>query len=477
MNISNSTTNIGDIATLRYSDIIEKLIALGLSPLPVAPYQSEPISKKSQKPIFTGKNPSYLDKANGFPKTVVHKNYSDTIPTQFELAEWFGNPKNGIGCLGSHRYRWLDLDRKHFDSQEDCDRALDTICAPDIRSIGWVERTQSGGYRLLVDCGESGAEFTNFALTEGGDHVGELLGAGRFAVLAPSIGVSGNPYTNISYGAPIPFSSLNIFTTAKKREAVAIKPSMPRIASSDAIELFSCVTPAVQSIITGNPESDDRSADITKAAKELYGWENWLNANQINFKGSADNLINDCGDVFGIDSDRIERIKKSINSASCLPACVILGGDDSAVKHVKKLRGASGRTNPQDLDQSDDEKLCRIKFLAKKINDIYGDRFKLNLLRSEIELDGEIFDLDQSRYFFGVKENLNISKSDAVDIVRAIAINNQFHPVKEYLESCAAKYPKSDIFGQLCIKSFWHIRTHLLDLHKKDVSGCCRQNL
>lgn len=482
MNIHDSTINTDNTATLRYSDIVKKLIALGLSPLPVAPYQdpNDPkhkfhkylcLTRKESdlweysekftpileadgrvKPKFTGKNPSYLQ-INGFPKTVVHKNYQGTLPTQVELAEWFGNPKNGIGCLGNNRYRWLDLDRKHFDSQEDCDRALDTICAPDTRSTGWLERTQSGGYRMLVDCGE-GVDFTNFALTEGGDHVGELLGAGRFAVLAPSIGVSGNPYTNISYGDPIPLSELNIFTTSPKKVAAVIKPSMPRIASSDAIELFSCITPAVQSIITGTPESDDRSADVTKAAKELYGWENWLNANQITFNGSADNLINDCGDVFGIDSDRIERIKKSINSASCLPACVILSGDDAAIKHVKKLGGINSKINPQDQDQSDDEKLCKIKFLAKKINDIYGDRFKLNLLRSEIELDGEIFDLDQSRYFFGVNENLNISKSDAIDIVRAIAIKNQFHPVKEYLESCAAQYPKSNILDDFALKVF-----------------------
>ena len=231
---------------------------------------------------FCGKNPSFLAK-NGYPTLINHKNYQSALPSQSDFKEWFTNPQNGIGCLGSKRYRWLDLDRKHFDSQEDCDRALDSICAPDIRAKGWLEKTHSGGYRLLVDCGDQGADFTNFALTEGGDHVGELLGAGRFAVLAPTIGVSGNPYVNISYGDPVPMSALNICTTAKKQATTVIKPSMPskpRIASSAAaIELFSCVTPTVQSIITGNAESDDRSSDLTKAAKELYGWENWLNAN------------------------------------------------------------------------------------------------------------------------------------------------------------------------------------------------------
>jgi predicted P-loop ATPase len=580
---------------MNYSEIIVRLLALGLSPLPVAPYQDPNDtahkfykylhqSKKvtdpwdnsttyeaileddgSLKAKFTGKNPSFL-KANGFPKTIEHKNYQSTLPTQEELLEWFANSLNGIGSLGSDRYRWLDLDRKHFAAQGDCDLALLQIC-PNAQD-GWLERTQSGGYRLLVDCGEGGADFTNFALTEGGDHVGELLGAGRYAVMAPTVGANG-AYENINYGDPISLAEINIFTTSPKQAPVAIKASLPiPNITQGAIELFSCTTPATQSIITGNPESSDRSADITKAAKELYGWENWLNANGVSFNGSADQLINDCGDVLGIDSDRIERIKKTIDAASCLPACVIRGGDESAIGHVKRLQYALSPSTSQDLRYkapvkaddlndinlldllpkkyieavkfgcdkpsallpiikglavateqyligkkikfrsnsaeifdafcqnqeppivavfdsipSDSEdidiptikktlaaydltqkkirerierealraareiekakikasELCDLAQNIKTIKQFYSDRFRLNLLTKEVELDGAIFDIDTSRIYFAEEINITITKNDAIDAIAVIAESNKYHPVYDYLEDCHAK--------------------------------------
>lgn len=627
---------------MNYAEIISKLSALGLSVLPVAPYQDprkvdKAVSKiktgqykttswygkqykeickavgidpvvissldsaddyyqiydqclidKAQQPIvsFTGKNPSFLAK-NGYPKKLNHAEYQSKLPTQDELKEWFANPKNGIGCLGSKRHRWLDLDRKHFDSQEECDRAIDSICAPDIRTKGWLEKTHSGGYRLLVDCGDQGADFTNFALTEGGDHVGELLGDGRFAVLAPTIGVSGNPYTNISYGDPVPLNELNIFTTTKKQAAAVIKPSMPSthriVSSTAAIELFSCVTSTVQSIITGNAESDDRSTDLTKAAKELYGWENWLKANGVNYVGSADNLINDCGDVLGIDSARIERIKKTISPISCLPACVIRGGDEAAQKRVKKLQYALNPIaksdlryvkqleDPTDIDllsllpkkyieavkygvekplsiiatikglavtteaylkdkqigftrsakeifnqfcenqeppiiadfngipcdeseridipnirkllnahnlaqtkllerierekirgereklkaQFEADEICSLAANISTINSVYGDRFRLNELTNEIELDGEFFDMDRSRAMFAVELNIEISKADACDVIRAIAERNDYHPIQNYLDDCYKKHgDNTNILSDLAAKCF-----------------------
>lgn len=609
---------------MHYTEIINKLKAFGLPVLPVAPrqdprenekavlkidkgqYKTESWQGKKHKEIckslkiepsivssldsggacyelfpqcyldeqldpvvrFTGKNPSYLDK-EGCPRTINHADYQKRLPSETEYKVWFANPKNGIGCLGNKRYRWLDPDRKHFTSQEECDRAMNEICSPELQSKGWFEQTHSGGYRLLVDCGDQGADFTNFALTEGGDHVGELLGAGRFAVLAPTIGVSGNPYRNINYGEPIPIEQLKLFSTVKKKAAAVIKPSMPRSSSSKAIELFSCLSQAAQAIITGNPESDDRSRDLTKAAKDSFGWENWLNANQISFNGSAESLIDDCGEALGIDSDRVLRIKKSIDPTSCSPACVLRGGDAAAQQKVKKLQYAlnpisrndlryvSKLEDPCDIDLlsllpkkyieavkygidkplshiatvkslavateayliskeiaftgsakdifsqfcqnqepplnadfegipcddsgkvdiptikklldsheseqaklleriererareeremqkaelDDDEEICYLAQSIAAIKNKYGDRFRLNELTGEIELDGVVMDLDRVRIKFADELNIQISKADAVDIIAEIAESNKYHPVHDYLDDCNKKY-------------------------------------
>ncbi len=141
-------------------------------------------------PVYTGKNPSYLD-SNGHPHLVNHRRYQKQLPSQGELKQWFANRANGVGTLGGWNDAvWLDFDVKNFASQQECDRCVDSILAqPELQGT-FVGRTHSGGWRVGVSV-KPKPDFTNFALSEEGDHVGEALGAGRLTVLH-GIGVSGN---------------------------------------------------------------------------------------------------------------------------------------------------------------------------------------------------------------------------------------------------------------------------------------------
>lgn len=97
-------------------------------------------------PLFTGKNPSYLDHA-GKPHLVNHSKYQKQLPTPRELEAWFANPANGVGTLGGWDGTvWLDFDAKRFGSQSDCDRAVEALKEPrpELRQT-WSERTHSGG--------------------------------------------------------------------------------------------------------------------------------------------------------------------------------------------------------------------------------------------------------------------------------------------------------------------------------------------
>ncbi|MFM6152695.1 MAG: hypothetical protein ACKPE3_06780, partial [Sphaerospermopsis kisseleviana] len=150
--------------------VIEQLLSLGLAPLPVAPRQDDG-SK------FSGKNPSYLD-ANGRPHLVNHTKYQHTLPTQSELDLWFKDSRTGIGSLGTESVTWIDIDSNKFASQEDCDSAYHQLLENNkILNSAWLERTQSGGYRIGVRL-SAPKDFTNFKLSEDGDHVGECLGRG-----------------------------------------------------------------------------------------------------------------------------------------------------------------------------------------------------------------------------------------------------------------------------------------------------------
>lgn len=228
---------------------IERLLALGCPPLPVAPAQDprkpychqqsyvvERFKPKPRRPEiqgdycrvsytavgdgrapvqgdycrldenlnpiarFTGKNPSWLDE-RGRAHSLNHKDFQNRLPTEAELAKWFANPANGVGTLGGHNgIDWLDFDAKNYSNQEDCDRDVAAVRA----KVGptWVERTGSGGYRIAVKP-EQAPTFTNFTTDPSGEgHIGEALWAGRFTVLAPTIHPNGNPYRVVE-AAPV----------------------------------------------------------------------------------------------------------------------------------------------------------------------------------------------------------------------------------------------------------------------------------
>lgn len=570
---------------MNYTEIISRLIALGLSPLPVAPFQAEPIGKKTGKPIFTGKNPSYRTGGAINAELVNHAHYQNQIPSEQLLEAWFRFPETGIGCLGNDRYRWLDLDRKHFATQGDCDLGILSIC-PHAQE-GWLERTQSSGYRLLVDCGENGADFTNFALTEGGDHVGELLGAGRFAVLAPTVGVNGN-YENLNYGDPIPLAELNI-SPAIPKKALPISNSSKKTDSlnttvsairTEFIPLEIVISKAHRDSLNGVYEGG-RDNEGAALIRDLIGAHVWLLSNGYTPQDDPYTLLKHyCSRcVPPLDEGDCERIYKSglkDNPSACLSedklqACVdaylrpfravaqdlrysapaktddinnidlldllpkkyieavhygidkpsailpIIKGLAVATEAYLINKSIKYRSKPQeiftqfcknqeppiqaDFDSipSDDEEIDipaikktlaaynlaqkkikerierealkaereRIKAelkaeekceLAKNISIIkkfFGDRFRLNLLTKEVELDGEIFDIDTARIMFAEEINININKNDAIDAIAVIAQTNRYHPVFDYLEDCHARIGNSpSILDGLAQKCF-----------------------
>ena len=193
---------------------IQWLINNDLPPLPVAPFQEPhryhkvikasnnrgehcPLTKELKPiPLFTGKNPSYLD-GNGVPHLINHHVYQSRMPSKKELKRWFKHPDNGIGTLGSDKVKWIDIDAKQFSSHAECDRQFQNLLErrPELK-LTLLEKTQSGGYRIgmLV---EQPVHFTNFSLAPDATHVGELLGAGRFTVLSPSICASGKSYQSL----------------------------------------------------------------------------------------------------------------------------------------------------------------------------------------------------------------------------------------------------------------------------------------
>jgi hypothetical protein len=333
---------------------IERLIELGLSPLSVAKKHIEIINSKG-KLSFTGKNPSHYDTFNQ-PNTINHTQFQDKQPTESNLSRWFSHTDIGVGCLGSKEYRWFDLDVKHF--QPGCECAVDpkdkvnppcehqkSACEsafdrwvekfPQVWGT-WVEKTHSGGYRVLIHLTEpdESDDLTNYTI-EGLDfpaRAGEILGHGRFAVLAPTVGDFGN-YQRISCGKPVSvrhLADLGIVPSNVAKEPSKTKPEKTKATSHKvgfelnqleiigdvkSITVVNLVSEKVSHIHDGNGSIDDRSNALTVCFKEVYGWLNRAGELGIPLEGHEE-YIEECYEAIydgeKLDSSKIERVQKSI---------------------------------------------------------------------------------------------------------------------------------------------------------------------
>ncbi|WP_196358210.1 bifunctional DNA primase/polymerase [Nodosilinea nodulosa] len=310
------------------------------------------------KPLFTGKNPSYLD-GHGIPHLVYHHRYQNRLPTQQELHQWFAHPQTGVGSLGGHQgLAWIDFDTKGFESPESCDQAIAQWLNqhPRLKDT-FTERTHSGGWRFAVKL-QTSPGFTNFALTPGGEHVGEVLGAGRFTVLAPTVGPGGNPYLSVQRVEPVEIGNLSeigLFSSSSRQAeqrptGYQPKPTLPPLQTTSgqgAIHLVDLVTSRVRDILNGQDLYQDESMSLVVAARELYGSENWAFANRVPLRGDgptgpvsdqrAEALIHRVGDAFGYDDEKLRRCLALVNPETCQPASVYRGDDTALWKRVRRL--------------------------------------------------------------------------------------------------------------------------------------------
>lgn len=297
-------------------------------------------------PLYTGKNPSYLDRG-GKPNLVNHRQYQNRLPSKHELKDWFANPANGVGTLGGWNDTvWLDFDVKQFSSQEECTESVQSILSrPELQGT-FIERTHSGGWRIGVRV-KSKPGFTNFALSPGGEHVGEALGAGRFTVLAPTVGPSGNAYQSINRAMPVEVESLEaigIHCTKTDRQERQVERPIPAPTPSlvpGSIPLSMLLTERAASVLCGDNPTGDRSEALTILIREAYGWENWAEKNDVSVRDNTEALAHAAGTALGIDSDRIGRILKTIDPARSHPAAEYKGDESSCWQKILRLDKAT----------------------------------------------------------------------------------------------------------------------------------------
>ena len=310
----------------------------------------------NRKPRFVGKNPSYWNRL-GNPALCRWKDHSKVAsraqvlkalePITTGLAGQFGSPI-GIGILTSDHTVVIDLD----------DTTPEAIEAAQQRFAGHcIDRTPSGGIHITVCPADGmaswatprGQRFKAFALERMGARQGEVLSAGSFCVVPPSIRLVGCEVRRYeSVGAttvPQPIEHLAAFgihptasearnvnasrQVGKARQPKAATTDQPTkdrtdtAAAGDAARAIAATLTAwsqatdeqggrivlpklrhfigsqAHAVLSGDATAfgcnadgePDRSAALTGMAREIYGWENTLFDLGLIHTETADELI------------------------------------------------------------------------------------------------------------------------------------------------------------------------------------------
>ncbi|MFM7424468.1 MAG: VapE domain-containing protein, partial [Elainella sp.] len=276
--------------------------------------------------------------------------------------------------------------------------------------------------------------------------------------LAPTIGPSGNAYVRLSDADPVEVESLEaigIYSTrrATERQQQSPTPQPVRVATAGVIDLEDLLTEDCRAILEGTDTEGDRSASLTKLIKEAAGWANWCGSQGFGVGGSAEALAAEAGEALGIDGDRVDRILKTVALASCQPAAQIRGGDESCWKKVKRLDRATwqqfGPKQPAPQLQAEafssadpDAKPSKLAANIRRFGAVFGDRLRFNQITGFYEFDGKQTTVEELQITLALDFDLDAPRSFDL-VVKAIA--KPYHPVREYLEGCYARYGEETI--------------------------------
>jgi len=327
----------------------------GYPPLPIAPAQDAQkyprIVKGNVVPgesKYCGKNPSYLDPWS-IPQSVNHTAYQRRLPTTSELKAWFVCPQTGVATLGGWENTvWIDVDSKHFQSPEHCWYVMKRYLAfaPKLRR-SYVEVTQSGGFHIAVRT-QMMPTFTHFSFQPGGRRIGEVLGSGRVIVLAPTQGVAGQ-YRVLSQRNPVKVRDLGELSlhahSQRKVPSISVLPpqyeTSVSIVSVNGLALEPLLCGRVQRLIeaVSTTQVGDRSDCMCAIAREVFGWETWLNQKGLSLNVLAETFCYQVGLQMGLDCDRVRRILSShsnqVSIRQSMPALWLRNGDSDCWQVVK----------------------------------------------------------------------------------------------------------------------------------------------
>jgi predicted P-loop ATPase len=123
-----------------------------------------------------------------------------------------------------------------------------------------------------------------------------------------------------------------------------------------------------------------------------------------------------------------------------------------------------------------EEELSPLARKVARLREAWGDRLIYNELTMDIEFDGQPMEWDTLKIDIVEQLNISMSQEDAQQTVMAIARDNRHHPVRDYLESVAARYPYNPERLDNLAKLFFGTEKPIYDIYMKKwlVAGVAR---
>jgi len=327
------------------NEAIQWLLEYGYPVLPIAPQNEQTIVKG--KLLYSGKNPSYL---NRYAKAVLvnHMQFQHRLPRQDELKRWFAHEATGVATLGGWQNTvWIDIDRKHFATIEACNAVVRRLLQHSLLKHTFVERTQSGGYHIGVRCRQLPV-FTRCCLSHSQLRLGDLLGAGKVCVMAPTQGVDGS-YQSLSRAEPVwvnQITDLGIApnqTSKPQPRGWSTRTSRPNLKPlSSTVALGRLLSQRVQSLVLSQPGKGDRSEALTTVAREAFGWEWFASQEGVQVRPDAESFCLALGQRWDLDAGRVQRILNSTSYGrpvrDSTPSLYTVSGPDACLGKLRWAR-------------------------------------------------------------------------------------------------------------------------------------------
>lgn len=420
-------TGKGSLVGSLYSakaEVIKEFTSLGCSVLPVAPGV---------------KYPSYLNE-NGTETRIVWKQYQGNQPTQADLNKWFSNPSNGLGVLPNGNLSVIDLDRKRFSSQEECDKTYNTILSL-LPSSTYSERTLNGGYHLLIESRET-FDGRNFKIGVDGSHAGEIMDGGSFTVVAPTEGYTA--LAELSIGVIESFSHLGIQPNKTKATKPESESTKPESVSTLTPRLSSLLSKKNQDILSGvESDIEDKSKALTQVIRDAYGWVNFLSTQNLGYSESTGAIVERCASTLGIDSAKADRVIKTIDLANCLPQLHIFRGENGCLNYYNAKLSHLRSYDEGSADSKD--KTPKIVKQLQFMRSVLGESVRYNRIKFQFEYNGQpITHPDELHLDCVEKWNKSIPYGVFRPNLYKVGREQAFNPVQDYLNESYGAFTEQE---------------------------------